>query len=368
MGKKNAGTHLGKYIALIATVISSLTVAWAAPPGAPTTDPDLQPGFPVKAVHDGGGFHDGPAINTLVGNIDDTPDLEIIVSGHAAGPLYAWKSDGTLVPGWPVSESPRFSYPVLGVLQGVPGKLDVLVSYYGSNPSVHVAYSGAGIKLPGWPRNGANYVSTPASSADIDGDGRDEMFVCEEDGYVHMYRYDGSSTVVAGSSTQGCHTPAVADLDGDGTLEIITTSDNDSLGTTLQVAHHTGFNVAGFPVRIAFAAPPDSFPVVGDVDGDGALDIVVVVSEDNYPWRPAAKIISGNGVIKREIIGAGVLRFSTAPALADLDGDGVPEIIFQADGALNVFRGDGTPPAGLAGRLVCRRCHRFAGQLVAGGG
>jgi len=334
-------------LALIASILAGLPSGWAAPPTAPATDPDLQAGFPVKAVHDGpGAFHDGPGIHTLVGNIDDTPDLEIIVSGHGVGPLYAWKANGTLVPGWPRAELPRFSYPALGALQGTPGKLDVIASYYGSSPSVHVAYSGTGAKLPGWPRNGANYVSGPPSTADIDGDGRDEIFVCEEDFAVHMYRYDGTSSVVAGSSTQGCHTPALADLDGDGIPEIITTSDADTLGITLQAYSHTGFSLPGFPVRIGFHSPPDSFPVVGDVDGDGVVEIIVVISEDNFPWRPVAKIIGIDGTLKREIVGEGVLRFSTAPALADLDGDGVPEIIFQADNALNVVRGDGTPLPG----------------------
>lgn len=329
-------------LALFASIFAGISLAWAAPPTGPTADPDLQPGFPVKAVHDGpGSYHAGPSVHTLVGNIDDTPDLEIIVSGHVPGPLYAWKPDGSLVPGWPVSEFPRFSYPTLASLQGLPDKLDVFLSYYGSNPSIHTAYSGDGQRLPGWPRNGALYVTTPASAADVDGDGRDEIFVCEEDYFVHMYRHDGTSTVVGSSSNQGCHTPALADLDGDGQLEIITTSDGDSRGVTLHVSRPSGFSVAGFPVRIGYHGG-ESFAAVGDVDGDGAVEIIVVLPEDNYPWRPVVKIVSGDGTIKREIVGEGFLMYSTAPALADMDGDGVPEIIFQADNALNVVRGDGT--------------------------
>jgi len=65
-------------------------------------DPDLEPGFPVQTLHRAGTYGSGQIIHTLVGNIDDEPTAEILVTGLARGPLYAWNSDGTLQSGWPV--------------------------------------------------------------------------------------------------------------------------------------------------------------------------------------------------------------------------------------------------------------------------
>src|SRR5439155_21451397 len=46
--------------------------------------------------------------------------------------------------------------------------------------------------------------------------------------------------------------------------------------------------------------------------------------------------------IKGSMHFAGRLGYGAAPALADLDGDCIPEIIVQTDGYLNVWRGDGS--------------------------
>ena len=43
-------------------------------------DPDLEPGFPVKTFERAGTYHGGPAILTLVGNIDSDPTLEILAT------------------------------------------------------------------------------------------------------------------------------------------------------------------------------------------------------------------------------------------------------------------------------------------------
>jgi hypothetical protein len=80
---------------------TNTVAATASPTVTPTTtDSDLEPGFPVKAINTGGTYQGGPVIHTLVGNIDSDLNLEIVVTGLATGPLYAWNSDGSPVTGW----------------------------------------------------------------------------------------------------------------------------------------------------------------------------------------------------------------------------------------------------------------------------
>jgi len=296
------------------------------------TDPHLEPGFPVKAFHGPGTYHGGPTIHTLVGNIDDDPRLEIVTLGLAQGPLYAWHSDGSLVNGWPVGIA---GYHAMGKLSNVFPGLQVF-----AGSEWLVAYSASGDILPGWPRGSANYVSSSAALADVDGDGLDEIFIGEEDSRLHGYRADGSilpGWPVSGGACQSRSTPAIADIDGDGKLEIITASTNcTGEGAYLFAYHPDGSSATGFPLFLPLYT--DSYPVIGDVDGDGKPEIVVA----GWSGGPSIFIISSDGQVKRTIALTGNIFYGTAPALADLDGDSVPEIIVQTDTAINVHRGNGS--------------------------
>jgi FG-GAP-like repeat len=307
-----------------------------SPGHTPAGDPDLEPGFPVQTFERAGSYHGGPAIHALVGNIDADPTLEILATALAPGPLYAWNADGSPQPGWPV-QIMGAAYPALGQLSAPSPGLEVFSAHFG-DPLV--AYSGAGVNLPGWPRNASNYVATPPSLADVDGDGLDEIFLEEEDWALHAYRANGAvlqGWPVSGDGGQERHTPAIGDLDGDGAPEIVTASGWTSPGVYLHAYHRDGSEVAGFPVLMNGAV--DTFPVIGDVDGDGAPEIVVVASEGG---GPTVRVLAANGTVERTMAVVGSIAYGTAPALGDLDGDGVPEIVVQTDDALNVWKGNGT--------------------------
>ncbi len=336
-------------------MLAVVTLAGTAHAARPTVvamqqDPDLQPGFPVKTFRDGGSYHRGPAIHTLVGNIDADPSLEIVTSALAAGPLYAWNADGTPVNGWPLSTDLGVGYPGLGKLANTASGMQVFAGYVASGNNNLVAYATNGAPLPGWPRTSGNYVSTPPALADVDGDGLDEIFIGEEDGLLHGYRADGSLLsgwprgFVPGLPDQGGQrrqTPAIADLDGDGDLEIVTTSSGNS-PDYLYAYHHTGADVAGFPVVQPGVGLADPMPVVGDVDGDGAAEIVLLGRTGQYDEEPeTVYIFSAQGALERSIPLQGSTVYGTAPALADLNGDGVPEIVVQTGTTLEVWRGTG---------------------------
>ncbi|HEV7786741.1 MAG TPA: FG-GAP-like repeat-containing protein, partial [Thermoanaerobaculia bacterium] len=318
-----------------------------------TVDPQLEPGFPVQAFHGPGSYQGGQAVNALVGNIDGDAALEIVATGLAGGPLYAWKADGRPVPGWPVVDAVGAAYTGLGELDEASPGLEVVDGHFSTAASI-VARRGSGLPLPGWPKT-LNYVAAPPSLADVDGDGLDEIFTEQEDWKLHAYRASGAPLAgwppaepfVGG---QERHTPAIADLDGDGDLEIVTAS--GSIGTAgfngvyLLAYHHDGTTVSGFPVQVSNGYT-NTFPVIGDVDGDGQLEIVVATRVTGSPtWSPGLVILSAAGVIERTLVAGGELFYGTAPALADLDGDGVPEILMQTNGAVHAWKGNGQPVPG----------------------
>lgn len=307
----------------------------------------LEPGFPAQVWCDAGAYLSGPVINALVGNIDSDPQLEILGSGLAAGPLYAWKSNGSLVPGWPIYYYDRVFYSTLGDLNNsIPG-LEILTGQFmyraGTIPPGPVlALTGSGLLLPGWPIESADDISHPAALVDIDNDGIDEIFIYDANSSIQGFKSDGSS--LPGWPVPGHSSPATADLDGDGDIEIVTFTNWTSTGADLVAYHHDGSRVDGF----AFHYPdgPVPFPVIGDVDGDEHPEIMIIVDEKEANYY--VYVISWDGQLERKLYATVknqwmIFPFSSAFALADLDGDLVPEIIVAYSGAINIFRGDGTP-------------------------
>src|SRR6266700_4194922 len=261
---------------------------------ATAVDPDLKPGFPVQLPHFGGSYKSGPGVHTLIGNIDGDANLEILGSSNGSNPIYAIKADGTFVPGWPISNSYGMGYLGLGRLTANAGADQVFAGFWGT---VEFAYDGNGNVLPGWPHVADNYISSP---------------------------------------------PALADLDGDGIPEIIAATGWSTAGVGILAYHSNGMPVAGFPVRFE-QGYVSTYVAVGDVDGDGAPEIVVVAKAPVFPYPPVLNIISATGAIKRVIHLASDFVYGAAPALADLDGDLIPEIIVQGEAMIEVWKGDGTP-------------------------
>ncbi len=129
----------------------------------------------------------------------------------------------------------------------------------------------------------------------------------------------------------GFSSPALADLDGDGDLEIIigsgdpyTTASGDPIpgAGKIHVWHHTGEAMTGWPVHPlnwqGFDASIISSPTVADVDNDGQLEILFSMLWDVHIYGP-------NGV--QETPGLQTLwTVAGSPAVGDTDGDGKVEI------------------------------------------
>ena len=90
----------------------------------------------------------------------------------------------------------------------------------------------------------------------------------------------------------------------------------------------------GFPVDIDQKMMVG--PAVGDLEGDGVLDIVIVT------WGKNIIAIDANGNLKQGFPFLTTKRFNSSATLADLDNDGTLEIIAgNDDGNLHVLNHQG---------------------------
>ncbi len=201
----------------------------------------------------------------------------------------------------------------------------------------------------GWCETG--WYSSPAV-ADLDGDGAPEVIAS---GYSIVALDGATGTLVwrvasghdrsePAASSVGRTWPGivVADLDGDGLPEIATAHG----GGWVSVYEPDGYFAPGWPVQPTTAELRGLS--VADVDGDGTAELLVTAAQgsslnawllehsgavrDGWPQRDASTAGSSWGV------------YNDTSALADLDGDGLPEVLVPSDVHYAcAYQPDGTP-------------------------
>jgi hypothetical protein len=306
-------------------------------------DDRLVPGFPTFTVSldDFNGEVGARTDGLLVGNIAGDESLEIVATAIGYGPIHAWSRDGSVVPGWPNWDVVMAAQLSLGEFDGDPVHREIGGMHFFLGQRL---YRGDGTQLPGWPQPNTDFKSGygPAT-IDLDHDGIDELVT------YPLRRADGTrydslvDTPVTGDNADFPGFAAVADVDLDGEADFIVPSQQ-----MLRVSNSRGL-LPGFPVELVPRYPEPILPpepVVGDVDGDGSPDIVLVLDYwDGHAGTNSIRIFSGRGVLQREwtVPGGGGLA---NPALADLDADGVPEIIAQNADFVYAWNGAGETLAG----------------------
>ena len=127
-------------------------------------------------------------------------------------------------------------------------------------------------------------------------------------------------------------TPALADLDGDGRTDYVIGTDStpggpvDHRGGVLRALRGDGTQLWEFRTNEIIR----SSPAVGDVDGDGAPEVVFGTGDYWSARGPASDhtrifILERNGSLQHRIDTGG--NTSAAPALADVNGDGRRDVV-----------------------------------------
>jgi hypothetical protein len=174
--------------------------------------------------------------------------------------------------------------------------------------------------------------------ADLDGDGKLEIAITAFDGQLWTFDTGGNvrpNFPVQLSDSHLVATPAAVDLDGDGHPELI------AGGGPISAVDGTGKAIVGWPIDIP-RQPLVPFvgeavvaaPVAADFDGDGRPD-VVLLGDAKTPQLVA----SANAAPLALVTTFGA--FFASPAIGDVDQDGVPDVVVSggAPSLANVFAG-----------------------------
>ena len=341
-------------LALGAVGLHASDVAAASPPSL-TESHDIATTGTVDCT-EGGEFlqpFSSPAVADLFGN-----GQEEIVAAFSDGYVYVWyASTFQVVPGWPkqVADGVAGS-PTIAVLDGDTLPSIIVADYSGT---VNV-WNGNGVERAGWPQHslyGGGGIQpgffSSVAVGDLYGDGRQELFASALD--LHTYAWFSNGSPVPGWPEtvydSSLATPALADLQHNGTLSVVTPS--DASGNTPGFSGVDGgiYWVWGSNGQLEWGRSVDEVPwaspAITDFGHTGGTDVVVNGTGHYYSQttgKPVGRYIAGFNQDGSTHYGYPVptndVSFAS-PAVGDLGSGGPYVVEVTENGTLYVVDGNG---------------------------
>jgi hypothetical protein len=263
-------------------------------------------------------------------DFDGDGDIDIVAASYIGGTITWHENLNGLATSWSThtiaTGASAVNWVVAGDLDG-DGDLDVIAANSGQDRVVWYPNRLNEISADFGPGNiitSSTLSPWSVAVADVDSDGDlDVISASLNDNTAAWYRNDGAGNfgpqIVISTASDGADSVSPADIDGDGDLDVFVTSYVDH-----KVAWYENLDGDG-----AFSATPHVLtePAIGansafaaDIDGDGDPDVVVAsYLDDTVGWY---ENLGGTGVFgPRQVLDAGAVTAAYAFA-ADLDGDG----------------------------------------------
>jgi len=286
------------------------------------------------------GVPDGVFGTPALGDLNNNGNLEIVVAGFDEN-LYVLDTQGNSLPGWPFwMQDNTWASPALGDINN-DGHLDIIAGAYANKHVTScsdyacgrmIVLNYQGQSLPGWPKMVDSHLDSSPAVADLDNDGQLEIVIGSGQNstlpnrFNKIYAFEANGSFMSGwpKSTGGFvfSSPTVVDIDNDGDSEVfVGAADGKLYGLS-----HSGQNLPGWPVTpINQNTTPQPIttatsPTVVDADGDGQLEIFIASGWDIVGFEKSGAPLSDSYRFNSKYsIGA-------TPAWGDIDNDGKLEI------------------------------------------
>ncbi|MGC4001376.1 MAG: S8 family serine peptidase [Anaeromyxobacter sp.] len=325
-------------------------------------DPAMKPGWP-RNIEDM--YTTFAARSPVLVDLAGDGKRAVVVTGEAS--IHAYRGDGSAVAGFPLALPYPALTPVTVADLDADGKPELVLSLVvppGQAPIY--AYRADGTLVPGFPAGrlptvpaGTLYVQAtePAIAADLDGDGKPEIAqtliaVTSTVAQLELTVVDAQGRTRAGWPQQVSPTipdvksNGVADVDGDGQPELVVASRPGTTETSWGYDTFTIFEADG--TRVRDISPPEGVSDFGqvhliDADHDGKAEIFSV---GYTPGGWTAFMLRADGT---ELPGWPIVlppRNHEPAVFTDLDGDGVTDVAIADLTGLYGFHLDGTAVAG----------------------
>jgi hypothetical protein len=204
------------------------------------------------------------------------------------------------------------------------GDLDLLVVDAPINPGVLGVRlnNGSGLYTAGSSFT-VSYLPTDLDLADLDGDGDLDLIISSNGTGMSVRLNNGQGVFGTGYPVSlDAYETMAADLDGDGDLDLAATTPRGGIPGNLSVAMNGGSGNFGAATVVSVGGASNAL-AVGDMDGDGDLDLL---TEDSFTFQVAIRLNNGNGFFGTSMLvpvsGSSYIGRVQDLAVGDVDSDG----------------------------------------------
>ncbi|GGK73859.1 FG-GAP-like repeat-containing protein [Mangrovihabitans endophyticus] len=227
------------------------------------------------------------------------------------------------------------------------GRVDAHAAEIVTEPDGTTWVTGAGWEQGGLYLAPLNWASGFAgvftgSSADFNGDGRDDIITFTQGPLADVYVALSTGSQFSGTTQKwqdyfslDGETPLTGDFNGDGKDDIITFTQGEA--ADVYVALSTGSGFLGGAKWHDYFSLDGEVPAVGDVNGDGRDDIITFTHNDLADVYVA--LSTGDGFTASAKWADFFGLAGESPGVADVNGDGKDDIVTFVPGSADVFVG-----------------------------